>query len=329
MPARAPRPQFDIVAVDAAGKQVARPGIEYKIERTDWIYQWYQVDGRWRWQSIANDAAGRRPTPCRCQADQPARLSFNAELGRRIASRSSTARTTPPARRSSMSAGTAARTAARRRPTRCAWPATRKTTRRARPRACASRRRSPARRCWPSPPTASSARATSQVPAGGTTIEVPVSADWGPGAYALVTAWRPLDKPADRTPTRAIGAAWLGLDPKLRTLAVADRHAREGHAAPAHRGADQGRQSRRARKPSSPWPRSMRASCSSRASRRPIPPTTTSASAGSASPCATTTAACSKPAPTISAASASAATPATSAASTSCRRAPSRCSAGR
>ena len=59
-----------------------------------------------------------------------------------------------------------------------------------------------------------------EVPAGGTTIDMPVSADWGPGAYALVTAWRPLDKPADRTPTRAIGLAWLGLDPKLRTLAV-------------------------------------------------------------------------------------------------------------
>ena len=58
------------------------------------------------------------------------------------------------------------------------------------------------------------------VPAGGTTIDVPVSADWGPGAYALVTAWRPLDKPADRTPTRAIGLAWLGLEPKLRTLAI-------------------------------------------------------------------------------------------------------------
>ena len=42
------------MAVDAAGKQVARPGIEYKVERTDWFYQWYEVDGRWRWQSIAN-----------------------------------------------------------------------------------------------------------------------------------------------------------------------------------------------------------------------------------------------------------------------------------
>ncbi len=31
-----------------------------------------------------------------------------------------------------------------------------------------------------------------QVPAGGTTVEIPVKAEWGAGAYALVTAWRPL-----------------------------------------------------------------------------------------------------------------------------------------
>ena len=47
-----------------------------------------------------------------------------------------------------------------------------------------------------------------------------MKAEWGAGAYALVTAWRPLSTEADRTPVRAIGAVWLGLDPKLRTLAV-------------------------------------------------------------------------------------------------------------
>ena len=46
--------QFDVMAVDATGKQIARQGLEYKVERTDWVYQWYEVDGRWRWQSIVN-----------------------------------------------------------------------------------------------------------------------------------------------------------------------------------------------------------------------------------------------------------------------------------
>ncbi len=61
---------------------------------------------------------------------------------------------------------------------------------------------------------------TTKVPADGTTLEIPVKAEWGAGAYALVTGWRPLNAPADRAPTRAVGAAWLGLDPALRTLAV-------------------------------------------------------------------------------------------------------------
>lgn len=60
------------------------------------------------------------------------------------------------------------------------------------------------------------------VPAGGTTVDIPTSAAWGPGAYALVTLIRPLDPPrATRAPVRAIGLAWLGLDTSARKLAVA------------------------------------------------------------------------------------------------------------
>jgi uncharacterized protein YfaS (alpha-2-macroglobulin family) len=41
------------------------------------------------------------------------------------------------------------------------------------------------------------------VAAGGTTIDIPIKGEWGAGAYALVTAWRPLASPAERTPVRA------------------------------------------------------------------------------------------------------------------------------
>jgi len=59
-----------------------------------------------------------------------------------------------------------------------------------------------------------------RVAASGTTVEVPVSADWGAGAYALVTAYRPLNR-AERAPVRAVGLAWLGIDPATRSLQVA------------------------------------------------------------------------------------------------------------
>jgi uncharacterized protein YfaS (alpha-2-macroglobulin family) len=66
------------------------------------------------------------------------------------------------------------------------------------------------------------------LPEGGTTLEIPVDAGWGSGGvYALVTAYRPPVPPATggngtsaRGPGRAVGVAWLGVDPAPRTLGV-------------------------------------------------------------------------------------------------------------
>ncbi len=51
-------------------------------------------------------------------------------------------------------------------------------------------------------------------------IAVPVGADWGVGAYALVLAHRPLDKAAGRMPGRAIGLAWFSVDPAAHKLGL-------------------------------------------------------------------------------------------------------------
>jgi uncharacterized protein YfaS (alpha-2-macroglobulin family) len=58
------------------------------------------------------------------------------------------------------------------------------------------------------------------LPAGGTTIDIPVDASWGSGVYALVSAYRPSDAPGpqQRGPGRAVGVAWLGIDSSPRTL---------------------------------------------------------------------------------------------------------------
>ena len=47
------------------------------------------------------------------------------------------------------------------------------------------------------------------VSAGGTDVDVPVSADWGPGAYVTVHVFRPAADAKSR-PGRAIGLAWVG-----------------------------------------------------------------------------------------------------------------------
>ncbi|MFC7555156.1 alpha-2-macroglobulin [Pseudoroseomonas wenyumeiae] len=58
-----------------------------------------------------------------------------------------------------------------------------------------------------------------EVPAGGTEVEVPVEAAWGPGAYVTVTVFRP-GQAAEGQPRRALGLAWVALDPAPRRLAV-------------------------------------------------------------------------------------------------------------
>jgi uncharacterized protein YfaS (alpha-2-macroglobulin family) len=66
-----------------------------------------------------------------------------------------------------------------------------------------------------------------EVPETGATVELPVTADWGPGAYITAVLYRGMDLAARRMPKRAIGLQWAGVDPEQRRLdlklEVADR----------------------------------------------------------------------------------------------------------
>jgi alpha-2-macroglobulin len=53
-----------------------------------------------------------------------------------------------------------------------------------------------------------------EVPPAGTTVELPVTEDWGPGAYVTAALYRPMDLKAKRMPGRALGLAWAGVDPR-------------------------------------------------------------------------------------------------------------------
>ena len=58
------------------------------------------------------------------------------------------------------------------------------------------------------------------VPRDGATVEVPVTADWGSGAYVLASLYRPADGGKGHLPIRAIGLAWIGVDPGAHLLNV-------------------------------------------------------------------------------------------------------------
>ncbi len=54
---------------------------------------------------------------------------------------------------------------------------------------------------------------TATVPEGGATVDIPVGADWGAGAYVTATLYRPGEAQESRMPARAIGVKWLEVDP--------------------------------------------------------------------------------------------------------------------
>jgi uncharacterized protein YfaS (alpha-2-macroglobulin family) len=59
-----------------------------------------------------------------------------------------------------------------------------------------------------------------EVPAGGAEVSVRVDPAWGPGAYLAATVFRP-GEAADGQPARALGLAWVALDPSPRRIAAA------------------------------------------------------------------------------------------------------------
>ena len=59
-----------------------------------------------------------------------------------------------------------------------------------------------------------------EVAESGTDVEIPVDAAWGAGAHVAVTVFRAGQSPAGR-PGRALGLAWIGLDPAARRMEVA------------------------------------------------------------------------------------------------------------
>lgn len=54
----------------------------------------------------------------------------------------------------------------------------------------------------------------------GATVTFAADPAWGPGAYAVALAHRPLDVKAKRMPGRALGVAWFAVAPEARALAI-------------------------------------------------------------------------------------------------------------
>lgn len=207
---------FEVIAVNEAGDPVARPGVEYRVLKDVSTWQWFRSGARWRYERVAREkeiAAGTLAVG----ADAPALVRQMADWGsyrlivRDPASGAATSLTFWGGWYGNAGAD---------RPDRLKLAADK-----------------------PGYALGETAKlhidsdfegealvviANEQVhetrlvhvPTGGADVGVTVRAEWGPGAYALVTLYRPLSDKLGHAPVRAVGVAWLGLDPAARTLGV-------------------------------------------------------------------------------------------------------------
>jgi uncharacterized protein YfaS (alpha-2-macroglobulin family) len=208
------RAGFEAVAVNGDGKRIALSGLTYSWVREDTTYQWYQQEGSWKYQAVTRDrliTSGQMSIG----AGLPAKLEQKFPYG------SYRLTITDPKSGTSSSyrfySGWAASSAGDR-PDRIPVAADKPTYRVGE---TAHVNIKPTANGKALVVVAGDRVFSSQLvdaPASGTSIDVPVSADWGPGAYVLVTDYRPLNEATGHEPVRAIGLAWLQVDNSGRTL---------------------------------------------------------------------------------------------------------------
>lgn len=208
---------FEVMAVDADGNPVAAKGLSWRLVRDISTWQWFRSGGSWKYQRVPREKVVASGT-LDVAADKPSVLSQAVTWGGYrlvVADAASKAETALP-----FSSGWYGETGPDR-PDRLKLAADR-----------AGYQPGDTARLRIDSDAAGEAlliianetvheTRTIAVPAGGTDVEVKVGADWGPGAYALVTLYRPLTPQLGHAPVRAVGVAWLGLDPARRTLDVA------------------------------------------------------------------------------------------------------------
>jgi uncharacterized protein YfaS (alpha-2-macroglobulin family) len=207
---------FEIVAVNASGKGIARQGVTWELVKEDVDYQWYQVDNAWKYERIVRDRivdGGKLDL----SAQTPAKISKAVEWGSyrlTVADPGSNA-VTSVRYWSGWGAG-----AAGDRPDRVAVTADKPFYSPGDDAIVEIRPPSDGRALVVVASNKIHWEKLINVSASGTKVTIPTSADWGAGAYALITHYKPLNLKGSRAPARSIGVAWLGLDEKARTLSV-------------------------------------------------------------------------------------------------------------
>ncbi len=208
---------FDVIAIDSDAKRVARKAVAWSLNRITTDYQWYNQDGRWDFEQVKSS---RRVADGKIDlaADAPAKISVPVDLGfYRLDVVSVDPNDAPTS--VTFSVGWSGEATADT-PDLLSVTLDKKDYK---------------------PGEAMKLKIASHF-AGTATVAilgdelnytslidlqkgdniatVPVSADWGAGAYAVVLAHRPLDQAAQRIPGRAVGLAWFSIDASSHKIGI-------------------------------------------------------------------------------------------------------------
>src|SRR5215470_1191100 len=207
---------FDIAAVDTEGKPMARDGLRYTLVREQSEYHWYRTERQYRYERTTFDVPVTEGTVS-VTPDRPGEFKYRLPWGYyrlTVADKDSGAASSV-----GFSSG---------------WHGDLAEDRPDKGEVSADKERylpGDIARLAIRPPTAGEgllviandrvlATRLIHIPAEGATIEVPVTPEWGTGAYAIFASYKPLVGGSERAPTRAIGVAWLPIDAAPRTLGV-------------------------------------------------------------------------------------------------------------
>ncbi|MFI4986406.1 MAG: alpha-2-macroglobulin [Alphaproteobacteria bacterium] len=211
--------RFELVALDADGKALARPGLSYELVRQDVHWQWYESGHGWNYEAIRKESPVSTGS-VDANAERPTALTLPlAGWGRyrlTIKDAESGAVTSALFLSGWWDAGPDAADT----PDKVSVVAERE-----------KYRAGETAHLTIKPPFEADVLLTVagnhifesrevHVPAAGGSVDIPVSESWGSGAYVMATAYRPLRAGKAREPVRAVGVSWVALDLSARTLAV-------------------------------------------------------------------------------------------------------------
>jgi alpha-2-macroglobulin len=207
---------FDVVAVNGAGAAIAE-NLRYRLIPEDWDYQWFFKDGNWDYRVVTRDKPAAASGLLQIAADKAGHLALKVDYGYyRLEVFDPT---TGAASSNRFYAGWGSAPGTGDTPDKLQVVADKPLY-----------NAGDTAKILIKPPFAGEVLitiATDHVieawtvdaTPDGRSIDIPVDAAWGPGAYVLASAFRPGSE-GEHGPGRAIGVAWLGLDPAARSLTV-------------------------------------------------------------------------------------------------------------